>query len=240
MQKQIIYKNLARYYDLIYSRKDYKKESAIIRQLISKYKKSKGNDLLEVACGTGKHAQYFKNYFRVLATDVSSGMLAVARKNLKGVAFKRADMTNLNLGKKFDVIVCLFSSIGYVKTYKNLEKTLNNFAHHLKRGGMVIVEPWFNKASYRIGSIHLTVYEDDEIKIARESVSGVSGNISVLDMHYLIAERNKKIRHFLDRHELGMFEPRRVLGFMEGAGLKARLLKNTLTNNRGVYIGIKK
>ena len=32
-------------------------------------------------------------------------------------------MIDMDLGKKFDVITCLFSSIGYVKTYSNLEQT---------------------------------------------------------------------------------------------------------------------
>ncbi len=113
MQKQTIYKNLARYYDPIYSWKDYKKEAATVKRLISKYKKSKGNDLLEVACGTGKHIQYLKDDFKILATDMNIGMLKVARKNIKGVTFRQADMTTLNLGREFDVLVCLFSSIGY-------------------------------------------------------------------------------------------------------------------------------
>lgn len=50
--KQTPYTDLARYYDLIYSWKDYQKEAATIQRLIVKYKRSKGNDLLEVACGT--------------------------------------------------------------------------------------------------------------------------------------------------------------------------------------------
>ncbi|MEI8008852.1 MAG: hypothetical protein WCI00_05715 [bacterium] len=52
MEKTSIYRELAKYYDLIYSSKDYKKEADIIHKLITKYKKTNGNALLEVACGT--------------------------------------------------------------------------------------------------------------------------------------------------------------------------------------------
>jgi ubiquinone/menaquinone biosynthesis C-methylase UbiE len=135
-QKQTLYTDLARYYDLIYSWKDYKKEAATIQRLIVKYKRSKGNDLLEVACGTGRHIQYLKDDFQVLGTDISVGMLGVARKNVKGALFKRADMVRLNLGKEFDVIICLFSSIGYVKTDANVKRTLQNFGRHLKRAAL--------------------------------------------------------------------------------------------------------
>jgi hypothetical protein len=42
MKKQLLYRELARYYDLIYSFKDYKKEAVRIKALISNYKESEG------------------------------------------------------------------------------------------------------------------------------------------------------------------------------------------------------
>ena len=141
MSKKSIFKELAQYYDLIYSWKDYQKEADKIKSLIKKHKESDGHDLLEVACGTGKHLPYLKDSFSILATDLNKAMLSVARKNISDVTFKQADMIKLNLDKKFDVILCLFSSIGYVKTYQNLTKTIQNFAKHLKVGGVVIIEP---------------------------------------------------------------------------------------------------
>jgi UDP-N-acetyl-D-mannosaminuronate dehydrogenase len=32
---------------------------------------------------------------------------------------------------------------------KNLEKTMKSFAKHLKKGGVVIIEPWFTKSIYK-------------------------------------------------------------------------------------------
>jgi len=80
-------------------------------------------------------------------------------------------MVSLHLNKKFDIITCLFSSIGYVKTYANLEKSMNSFAKHLKTGGVVIIEPWFTTKTYKTGTPHLTTYEDNDLKIARAVVS---------------------------------------------------------------------
>ena len=240
MKKQLLYKDLAKYYDLIYSSKDYKKEADAVRQLIRKYKKSKGRNLLEVACGTGKHIQYLKKDFSCTATDVNKGMLKVARKNVKGVVFKKADMTRFDLGKEFDVIICLFSSIGYVRTYSNLKKTIDNFAKHLKPGGVVIIEPWLPRSVYKVGYPHMDTYDGEDIKIARANVSDVRGSISVMDMHYLVAERNKKVKHFVDRHELGMFDEKKFLEFMRKSGFDARFLKKGLFKSRSLYVGIKK
>ena len=239
MNKQILYTDLARYYDRIYSWKDYRKEAATIQRLIMRHQRSKGNDLLEVACGTGRHLPYLKNRFHILGTDISKGMLTIARKNVKGVRFQQADMVTLDLGKEFDVILCLFSSIGYVKTSADLKKTFSNFARHLKKGGVVIIEPWLTKEVFKIGLPHMATYSDARIKIARLDVSKARGNVSVLDMHYLIAEENRTVKHFIDRHELTMFSQRQMLKFMREAGLRAKFLPNGFTKGRGLYIGVK-
>ena len=132
MKKQLLYRELAKYYDAIYARKNYEDEIAIINKMITKYKKSKGKDLLEVGCGTGHHIQYFRKRFSCTGIDINQGMLTVAKKKFKDITFKEADMINFNLNRKFDIITCLFSSICYVKTYANLHKTINNFAKHMK------------------------------------------------------------------------------------------------------------
>lgn len=166
-------------------------------------------------------------------------MLGVARKNVKGALFKRADMVTLNLGKEFDVITCLFGSIGYVKTYTDLKRTLQNFGRHLKKGGVVIIEPWLTKEMFKKGHPSMTTYDGNDIKIARLCVSKVRGSSSVMDMNYLVAERNKAVKHFIDRHELGMFESQRILEFMRQAGLRAKFIRNGFTDGRGLYVGVK-
>lgn len=239
MKKQLLYRDLAKYYDLIYSWKDYKREAEKIKRLISKYKKSKGKELLDIACGTGAHLRYFKNDFHCMGVDINEGILVIARKNIKGVKFREMDMIKLNLNKQFDVITCLFSSVGYVKTYSNLKRTIKNFAKHLKIGGVVIIELWFSKRIYRVGLPHMNIYDGENIKIARLNISKRKGNISCLDMHYLIAEKDKDVKHFVERHELGMFKGNKVLDFMKKAGLKAKYLKNGLMKDRGLYLGVK-
>ncbi len=239
MKEQALYGKLARYYDLIYSSKDYKKEALRIIELISRYKKSDGNDLLDVACGTGRHLMYLKDEFVCMGVDISREILEVAKKNVDGVTFKEADMIVMDLGRQFDVITCLFSSIGYMKTYVNLENTLGNFARHLRKGGVVLIEPWFTKSVWRTGSPHMNTYDGKDIKIARLHVSELKGSVSVMDMHYLIAEKDNCVKHFVDRHELGLFETDETLGTMKTAGLRSRFLRHGLMKGRGMFVGVK-
>jgi hypothetical protein len=85
----------------------------------------------------------------------------------------------------------------------------------------------------------MSTYEDNDIKIARLSVSKIKENVSVLDMHYLIAIRNKDVKYFIDRHELGLFEINETLNLMKKAGLNAKFLKNGLKKDRGLFVGVK-
>ncbi len=243
MRKQLLYRDLAEYYDLIYSArdKDYEKESEDLKKIILRHKKTKGKRLVDVACGTGRHLGYLKKYFSCIGVDINKEIIKIARRKVKGVKFKKASMVTMRLNKKFDVITCLFSSIGYVKTYSNLRKTLSNFSDHMVEGGVLVIEPWLNEKVYKVGSPHLTVYDGKDVKIARANISKKKGNISILDMHYLIAERDKDVKYFSDRHELGMFKVDKFLKIMKNSGFEVKFIKKGLgQNERGLYLGIKK
>jgi ubiquinone/menaquinone biosynthesis C-methylase UbiE len=240
MTKQLLHNQLAKYYDRIYSYKDYLDEAVRLQNLIIKYLESGGNSLLDVACGTGLHLKHLKDDFSCTGVDVSKSMLKIARKNAKGVTFKEADMKTLRLGKQFDVIICLLSSIGYVKTAASLEKTIRNFSKHLKKGGLALIEPSHAKSFYVSGEPRITTYDGKDAKIARVNVTRIRQATLVLSMHILIAERGKDAKYFVDRHELGLFGINNTLRIMKAAGLKSKYLKNGLMPGRELFVGIKK
>jgi len=235
------YGELAKYYDLLYEWKDYDKESRVLLQLIRRYKKSSGDSLLDVGCGTGKHVERLAKEFDCVGMDASESMLERARANVKGVEFVLGDMTHFDLGRRFDVVVCLFSSIGYVRTYPRLARTLLNFARHLRPGGVVIIEPWLMKSTYKAGHIHvLATHESDDLRVVRVDYSRVKGKVSVLDEILVVAEKGKGITTYKDRMVMGLFEKDMFLKLMRMAGLEARYLKRSLAPGRGLYIGVKK
>lgn len=235
-----MYDNYAEIYDLIYEFLDYEKTAKKIKKLILKNKRTENNKLLDIACGTGKHLNYLKKEFKCTGVDISDQMLDIARKNFPDIRFIQADMIELNLKEEFDAIICLFSSIGYVKTYENLKKTINNFANHLKQGGVVIIEPWLTKSNAIDGLASMTTYESDDIKIARQCVSKIEEDITRFIMHYLIARKGKDVTYFKDSHELGLFDTDKTFRMMEEAGFNARFLEKGLETERGLFIGVKK
>jgi len=233
-----MYKQFAKYYDSIYRWKDYKAESEKIRALVKKYKTSRGKELLDVACGTGNHIQYLKKYFNITGVDIDKDMLRIARKKFPDIRFIQGDMRTFGLNKQFNVIVCLFSAIGHLKTYSNLEKTIANFSRHLKQGGVMIVEPFVSLEQFIDNQLHADYVNEPDLKLTRMSVSRRKGNVGMFDFHFLVGEKGK-IKYFVDRQYLGMFETKKVLEIMRNCGLKAKCLKDGLMKFRELYIGVK-
>jgi ubiquinone/menaquinone biosynthesis C-methylase UbiE len=60
-------------------------------------------------------------------------MLKLARNNAKGIRFMQADMLKLRMDMRFDVVTCLFITIGYLQTYKNLDRAIKNFSRLTKK-----------------------------------------------------------------------------------------------------------
>ena len=132
----------AKYYDAIYLKmKNYEKEAAIVKRIIRQFENLQSKTLLDVGCGTGEHLKYLSSDFQCIRIHINSEMLKIASRKVPDARFRIADMISFSLEEKFDVIVCLFSSIGYVSGFNNLAKTLENFRVHLNDRGLLIVEP---------------------------------------------------------------------------------------------------
>jgi ubiquinone/menaquinone biosynthesis C-methylase UbiE len=234
-----LYGGLARYYDQIYHWKDYQKEALKIKHLIKSYKRSAGTSLLDVACGTGAHIRYLLDEFNCVGIDTSEKMLAVARKNAPAAEFVKANMLDFNLGRQFDVVLCLFSSIGHLRTRSEIGKALTNFSRHMRGGGVCIIEPWVKESDWRDKAVNLHSYESDSLKITSASFGQKKGRFSIIDERYLIAERGKGITYVRDRLKLRLFELDETMEAARKAGLKPTFTNESLTSSRGLLIATK-
>ena len=141
-----------RCYDLVYASKDYAAESEKLRGFIEA--RAPGvKTLLDVACGTGQHLHQLRNHYEVEGLDLSEAQLQIARERIPDGAFRRGDMLNFDLGRRFDVVTCLFSSIGYMRSIDRLNETVANMARHVEPGGLLIVEPWLTPETWRPGTL---------------------------------------------------------------------------------------
>lgn len=147
----------AEFYDLLYNQKDYLAESLFINQLIRKQKTQPAKELkiLDLACGTGKHAfELEKLGYTVSGSDISADMIQIAKKvaeekNSTCNFFNHSFQDSDKIEGKYDVVISMFSAINYLTSYKDLEKTLKNIRGLLKEGGILIFDYWNGNAVTR-------------------------------------------------------------------------------------------
>jgi len=232
-----MFSKTARYYDKFYAFKDYAAEVEILLTLIGERLRSGGRQLLDVACGTGHHIEHLKAHFDVQGLDLEPQLLQIAKERNPEVPFHQGNMIAFSLGQRFDVVTCLFSSIGYVKTPDNLGAAIRCMAGHLKPGGLLIVEPWFTPGDWHSGTPHAMLIDEPKLKIARLNTSFADGPLSYFDFHYLIATP-EATEHLVERHELGLFERDEMEAAFGAAGLQVSHDAEGLTG-RGLWIGQK-
>lgn len=93
--------------------------------------------VLEAGCGGGQHTGFIAPFAEhVVAVDLNSIEVAITRNSeFKNIEFVEADISEMSLGKVFDVVY----SIGVIHHTDDPDKTVKNLVNHLKPGGRLIV-----------------------------------------------------------------------------------------------------
>ncbi len=231
-----MYDKMARFYDSIYAWKDYRAEVQVLVGHISK-RVPRARTLLDVACGTGRHLELLKDRFDVAGVDASAQMLEVARSRLSDVPLTQADMRSFDLGRRFDVVTCLFGSIAHVKTLEAARTAVANLVRHVAPGGLLLLEPWVAEDTWEDGRIFSLVHDLPEGKIAMMSASRRAQRVATLEVHYLIGMRGS-VEHIVDRLEGGVWTHAEYRALVEEQGLDTDY-DPVGPMDRGLVIGVK-
>ena len=216
MAKSEFYGKLAWCYEFMTTGKGHKIEADFVRKVSKKYKKSKGNKLLDVGCGHGWHDKFLKKNFRVTGVDLNEGILKYARMKNPEIRYFQGDMRTFDLRKKFDIVLS-FDAMMYNLTYKDLEKTIRNLARHLVEGGMLIFHLDRLKENFKQYGIvsdpeghqffrnntHMTYFQMDYDRDPRDTKFETI-------MVFLVAKKGGNMEVFEDRETMGLFELNKI------------------------------
>ena len=231
-----MFKESAELYDAIYfSFKDYTVEAADIARHI-RAEHPDARTILDVACGTGEHARLLASThgFQVDGIDLNTEFLRLARLKHPSGRFYEADMREFSLPDRYDAVICMFSSIGYVKTLPELDRTLRTFRRHLAPNGIVVVEPWFPPEVVTSGHQSYRTTEVNGIKVERTGTTEIEGRLCYLRFDYHLDDGGD-IRQTTEIHELGLFTEQETLQAFAAAGMTAQHHAASATH-RGLYV----
>ncbi len=105
----------------------------------------KAKDVLDIACGTGRHAiEMAKRGYAVTGIDISENMLKVAKEKASDqtlqIEFVQKDMSKLDLDEGFDVAYSLFNSLSLITRNIDLIGFMNGVHRSLRKDGLLIVQ----------------------------------------------------------------------------------------------------
>jgi SAM-dependent methyltransferase len=97
--------------------------------------------LLDLACGTGRHARALRDWGETVGIDLSGVLLEVAARAGGNVPYVRGDMRRLPFAERaFGVVVNLFTSFGYFETDAEHETVVREVARVTRPGGVFVLD----------------------------------------------------------------------------------------------------
>ncbi len=234
------YEHSATAYDVLHAArsKDYGREAAEVVARIRRHR-PQARSILDVACGTGLHvAAFAQQGFEVEGVELSTAMISAAGKRVPGVPLHQADMRTFRLDRRFDAVVCLFSSIGYMTTPDDLATAVATMGDHLLDGGVLVVEPWFTPEEWHDRTLFAESAKTDDVAVARVSRSWRDGDESLIEMHYVLATHDRTWE-FSEIHRMGLFTTDQQLDVYRAAALSVEHEEPGLTG-RGLFVAVRR
>jgi cyclopropane fatty-acyl-phospholipid synthase-like methyltransferase len=131
------YDAYARFYDA--TQGDRAERATYIRSLVEKHH-PRPKTVLELACGTGSILKQLQTHYEVTGVDLSEEMLEFAAEKVPGVPLFRGDMTKVELGERFDVVLCVYDSINHLLLFEEWKAVFARAHEHLNDGGLFVFD----------------------------------------------------------------------------------------------------
>src|SRR5262245_55531714 len=131
-----------RHYQRLYAHRGQREAADLIDRLIDRLRPSDGAAMLDLGCGTGRHARSLAAHgFDVTGLDLSGASIAQAKRHeAPNLRFCRHDMREPFGVDAFDHVFSLFTSFGYFDDPADNLRVVGNVANALRPGGTLVLD----------------------------------------------------------------------------------------------------
>ena len=224
--------NFDKYYDLIFSQKDYKRE---VLYIFKKTKKIKLSKILDVGCGTGSHSNliYKNKKIKIIALDRSKSAIKIARNKNKNILFSTKSLKLIE-ENKFDLVISMFNVVNYFKDKKKLNKFFKDIKNKMSKESLFIFDALNGSFSFTNESVeekrvikNKNFILTNNIKSIKKNLSKkISLNYSII-LNFLKSDKKIKINHKLIQF---LWTPAEIKKGLINAGFKSIIIKKSFTD----------
>jgi SAM-dependent methyltransferase len=182
----------AAYYDLLYRDKNYAEEAGYVQSLLARHGMREGK-LLELGCGTGKHAEQLARLgYSIRGIDLSAPMVEQAQARVPAdlrhkLSFDVGDAREVRLSSQFDAVISLFHVASYQSTNEDLAALFATAAAHLRNGGLFVFDFWYGPGVLTDPpAVRVKRLADSELQITRIAEPTLHANHNIVDVHYTV------------------------------------------------------
>lgn len=218
----------AQYYDLLYHDKNYNDEVDYIEKLITSHSSKKNTSILDLGCGTGKHANLLSlKGYTVDGVDISSQMIGLAKSKYgenNKVRFFEGDISSFQSHKKYDIVTSLFHVMSYQNTNNQVLKALQTSASHLEKEGLLIFDFWYGPGVLTDRPEARTkILEDEKTLVERKAKPVLHVNDNIVDVNYDITITNKHSQtqqQIFEKHSMRYFFMNELTYYLKTVGFE--------------------
>jgi len=129
------------FYHILYKERNDTEAGDFMKNLTSFLKLQPQAEILDLACGKGRHSIYLNKLgYRVTGVDLSPQSIAFAKQyENESLKFEEHDMA-IPYPKKFDAIFNLFTSFGYFEKEEDNLATIKSIKKQLKPNGIGVID----------------------------------------------------------------------------------------------------
>ena len=203
------------HYIKVYSHRDETEAEKLVALITKIIILQPGSSVLDMACGSGRHAISFaKMGFDVTAVDLSELLISEARKNAleTGVKidFVLSDLLEYKTSKRFDLVLNLFTSLGYFENDEENFSVIKKAYALLNQGGYFVLD-YFNKDYLLKNLIPTTIFSENGFRITQNrSIEGTR------IVKQITIENDGSVEEFYESVRLYDYEE--ILNYIKKAG----------------------